>query len=739
MIKPVLYILFGVLLTGATSVALGRMLVARLRLRLYPDEQWLFSFLLGSACFSGLLFALAALHLLYKGVFLGVAALALLAAWRFGAWAPAPEARPPWPRFWKWLFWGAWSFFGVVYLCYAMAPEWSPDGSTYHLGLVQTLYRAHGFIPITTDFYKNMPAGIEMLFLPAFAFGRHSAGAMVHFQFLLVLPVLIAAFGRRFRFPEAGVIAALLVFASPVAGIDGTSAYVDIGLTAVLFALFYLLQIWDEDRGGNFLVAAGILAGFAFAIKYTGGVGLIYALLFVGWRRRRTGLPVVKPLATLTAFALLSILPWTLKSWIVVGNPLTPFLNGLFPNPYVHVSFVETWAGNLRHYELPNFWRLPLEVTTLGVATRGLVGPVFLLAPFGLFALRSRMGRRILFCALIVLLPYPSNIGTRFLLPALPFLALAMGIAFFAAGAGFGLAVLAAHLVLSFPATIPLYRGGPAWNLSPRIPSKVALRRTPEGSWLAERMPGYLIDRMLDLHVPPGEKIFSFSQQAEDYTARDIQAAYVSARGEVLQDALFTAMVRDYQPVLMEDFHFAAAPLRAVRVVQTARAVKDMWSVAEFRVFAGGAEIPRESGWRLRSDPNPWDAPFAFDNNLATRWRTWQAARPGMFLEVDFGKPVRLDMVRLECSPDQYQVTLKLQGMDAQGVWKDLALTPESYGRPITWSLRRSATAELKREGFRYLLVSEGNYGEEDFRRNAEAWGIERVGEQWGARLYRIE
>ncbi|MGH9591787.1 MAG: glycosyltransferase family 39 protein, partial [Bryobacteraceae bacterium] len=415
MIKAVIYILLGVSITGGTAVALGKLLLARLRLRLYRNERWLFSFMLGSACFSGLLFALAALHLLYKGVFLAVAALAILGAWRFGRFAEPTADPPPLPRYWKWLFWCAWIFFGAIYLCYAMAPELSPDGSTYHLGLVLTLYRAHGFIPIATDFYKNMPAGVEMLFLPAFAFGKHSAAAMVHFLFLLVLPLLIVSFGRRFRLPAAGVFAALLVFASPVAAIDGTSAYVDIGLTAVLFALFYLLQIWDQERGRSLLIAAGILSGFAFAIKYTGAAGLIYALLFVGWRRQRSGLQALKALAAVAGIAALWILPWTVKSWVTVGNPLTPFFNGLFPNPYVHPSFVETWTRNLRHYDLPSYWRLPMEVTTWGVTTNGLIGPIFLLAPFGLFALRGREGRRILFCGLLVFLPYFGNIGTRFL------------------------------------------------------------------------------------------------------------------------------------------------------------------------------------------------------------------------------------------------------------------------------------------------------------------------------------
>ena len=78
-----------------------------------------------------------------------------------------------------------------------MAPEISPDGSTYHLGLVGRYIRERGFHRITTSMYANLSQGVEMLFVPPFAFGRHSAAAMVHFAFLLALPLAIALYARR--------------------------------------------------------------------------------------------------------------------------------------------------------------------------------------------------------------------------------------------------------------------------------------------------------------------------------------------------------------------------------------------------------------------------------------------------------------------------------------------------------------------------------------------------------------
>ncbi len=101
------------------------------------------------------------------------------------------------------------SLFGmyvVLYLSNAMAPEASPDGAGYHLGLVARYLREHGFVRITDNLYAAMPAGVEMLFLFAFAFGRHSAAAMVHFAFLVALAWQVFSYGRRSGFPVPGAV-----------------------------------------------------------------------------------------------------------------------------------------------------------------------------------------------------------------------------------------------------------------------------------------------------------------------------------------------------------------------------------------------------------------------------------------------------------------------------------------------------------------------------------------------------
>ena len=174
-------------------------------------------------------------------------------------------------------------------------------------------------------------------------------------------------------------------------------------------------------------------------------------------------------------------------------------------------------------------------------------------------------------------------------------------------------------------------------------------------------------------------------------------------------------------------------------MVQTAWAAPDLWSVGEFRIFSGESELPRVPGWKLRARPNPWDVQMAFDNSSVTRWRSWQAASPGMYIAVEFPSPQVSDAVLLECSHDQYKIRLKLEGMDEAGKWKMLAEAPQPSEGPEPPGLRRAAAAEAKARGVDYLLIYDDDFSAEDFRRNSKLWGATLLGEHKGARLYRFD
>jgi hypothetical protein len=735
-VLTVLAILFGWLFTVATAWALGTLLLRKLLLVFYRWEERLFAFLIGAALLSAIVFVLCAMHLAWKALFLVIGLAIIFYALRSGAHKPRGDSLTPLPQRWRWVFLVIFGAFTVLYFINALEPESSPDGMSYHLGVVAKYQRTHGFPRITTDMYASLSEGIELLFLWAFEFGRHSAAALVHFAFFIALVFLILSYARRIGRPVVGIAAALFAYLSPVVGLDGTIAYIDVGITAVLFGLFYLLQIWDQDRNPQLLLPIGILAGFSYAVKYTAFIAVPYTIGFIAWKLWRARKPMLRSVLIVSMLALAFILPWMAKSWIEVANPFSPFANRIFPNPYVHISFEDTYRKFMRIYALTSFWQIPWQVTVRGDLTTGLIGPLFLLTPLGLLALRFREGRQVLLAGLMFGLPYFTNVGTRFLIPAIPYISLSLALAL--SGVEWLLLILViAHAISSWPNVVQLYCSPAGWRLIDVSP-KAAFRIQPQEAYL-KREPAYVFAQMMEEYVPSDAQVLAFTQPAASYTSRQVLVGYEGAFNEVMEDILWIPMFRDFQATRILTFQFLPRELRKVRVVQTASVPEGQWSVSELRLFTNGHELPRDREWRLTAHPNPWDVQLAFDNSPVTRWRTWEPAAPGMYLEIDFADNQKLDSVIVESSGDTSATKIKLEGLGADGKWITVAGAPKESVRPSRVSLRQAATAELKTRGIRYLLITEDNIGANDFQLYSKLWGMKIIAQRGTARLYYIE
>ena len=730
-------ILFGALWTAASAWACGRLLLCRLRLKLARGEDHLLAFVTGAALLSLILFVLAALHQVKDAQLIILGGLLLLAVAKTGYWRSQGEKFPPLPRTWRWIFGVLFATFALFYVAQAMSPEISPDGSTYHLGVVSRYYREHGMVRIAENMYAHLSQGMEMLFLMAYAFGRHSSAALVHCLLLLALPLLIVCFGRRFGVARAAAGGALFFFLSPVAGIDGASAYNDVAVACVLFAIFYLLEIWRGDGDVKWIVPVGILAGFAYALKYTAFLGAVYAALVIGAHYWRTKSRDWRPAAIFAAGVIVLAAPWMIRNAIWFGNPFSPLANLYFPNPYIHISFEHDYAQSMRHYAgLASYKSLPLELTVRGLILGGVLGPLFLLAPAALLSARTSLGRRVLFAGLFFSLPYAANIGTRFLVPGLPFLSIAMALAF-ASIPALLIALTIAHAAASLPYVVLKYTGPNIWAIK-CLQWKPALRLTDEYQWLSEQTASFRHAKFVEMYTTDRAVIYAFSPYAEAYGSREVRLAFQSAANERLRETLLSAMIPDWQPVIARDFTFSPSKVRRLRVVQTAGGADDIWSVHEFRIFNGPEELPRLPEWRLRAQPNPWDVQLAFDNSPATRWKAWQRIEPGMFVDVDMGREEIISRVTLEGSADQHAAKLKLEIQDSRGEWKAVGGEPVRRDIAPQLEMRRMAIDELRRNGITHLFVTVDDFGYDDFEANSDLWTLVKVMDADYSRLYRL-
>lgn len=737
----VFWILLGCVSCAVTALALGLLLFRLLHLSLHRLESFCLGYVAGLALLSFLVFAIAALGIARKGVFLSLSAIALAASIYFWRWLlpPAGARGPRVALGWKLLFASALIVYGNLYFHQALSPEMSPDGMVYHLGLINLFNRAHGFVRYV-DMYTGLPEGIEMLFFYAFAIGKHSAASLLHFTFLLDLAFLMVLYGRRFGFASAGVAGALLVFASPLVGADGTCAYNDVGLAAVTFTAVYLLSLWRKDKSTGLLVASSIVTGFTMAIKYTAVFFALFVVVMIviglwdrTWRRR--------VLLTAAAGVLMSlcVAPYLVRNALWFGNPVAFFGNSVFRNPYFHVDFEQEYAKNLAHLRGLEWRQMPMELTTGGENVEGCAGVVFLLAPLALIGVLWPPSRFLLIAAVSTMVSFPTARSPRYLISALPMLALAMMFVVRRARWPNVLlgAIVVAHLATSWPPLLERFYRNPGWHVA-KIPWKVDSRKVPEDTWLSEHSEEYVMARKIDALVPKDEPVFSMAgPSAKAYTDHDIVVVFQSARGETLGDALYST----WTPVTgrrLWRFRFPAVNAREVRLVQQGRtATNQQWSVNEVHLQFNGADVPIGGGAQPYAWPNPWDVGLAFDGNGVTRWRTWEPLRPGMNLGVRLATPVHVDGLTVLDFPDEWEGRMALRVLDEMGQWLDEPPPALEIVPPV--DLRKTAAQILKRAGIHYIVLSRNEWNSSAFIGAAADWGFTPLAATPTYTLFRIE
>jgi hypothetical protein len=724
-------ILFGAFFTLAVAWMLGNICLRRL------PVPWTIALAVGAAAESGIVFLLLICGVGHRVSFilLGVVCLALY--WRLGRGAArlADPVQAPADGVSRYLAGAALACYTALYLINALAPELEPDAVAYHLGLTSEYVRLGGF-PHRVGFFEMLPQGLEMLFVAAFAFGRHSAARLVHCAFLLASVPLMWRIGRRLQLPQAVVLAAVVFyFCAPLTGISGTSAYTDAGGVFFTLATFYVLLVWRDTRDVRYLAPAGITAGFCYAIKIPGGLVAILAVVFVVAVERAIR---ARQLALLTGAALVVVAPWMLRDVIMTGNPLAPLFNRFFPNPYFHPAMEKGLAAALGSLWGVPPWRVPYELI-LGGAFGGMVGPVFFLLPLALLALRKPAGRLCWMAAALLALPWFWNTGTRFLMPALPFLALVLALAVAMILPRQALwACVAVQAVACWPQVYGFYHRAYTWRLE-RIPWRAALRIQPERDYLESILFGYRVARLVQDHTKPGERIFSLMSVPTAYTDREVLEYWHSAQADGLNDALRVPMTRNY-PLFDIRADWDARPVWGVRM-RVPRAWPGEWLIHEITLFSGEYPIRRGPQWRLRAWPIAGELPLAFDQNLATRWRTWEPIRAGMYVEVDFDRAQALSGAVVTSPNAFYALPFEFYGRERDG-WHLLTSRPVATPKELG-DVRVAATRAIREAGFRYILGLNSNEGNGllcgAMLGHEAQWGLEKTAEVGPAVLFRIK
>jgi hypothetical protein len=208
------------------------------------------------------------------------------------------------------------------------------DAANYHLPLAQELVRRHGLVYDPFVRFSFFPQANEALFAVVLILHGGSVGAAALEYALLALLVLVIPlwFVGSGRSPAAGLLAGVLVLASPVVIWAATAAFVDAWTMCFVTAALLVGLDAAEGRGAGAaqLALCGALVGEAAASKYSGapfGLCAFAAVLIAGRSRVRVGW-----LAAALAGALAIAAPWYAWTIHTTGDPIYPLAVGLFGN-----------------------------------------------------------------------------------------------------------------------------------------------------------------------------------------------------------------------------------------------------------------------------------------------------------------------------------------------------------------------------------------------------------------------
>lgn len=473
----------------------------------------------------------------------------------------------------------------LLALALALAPETGKDALIYHLALPRQFLKDHGFRFLPGNMFSNAPLHGEMLYVIALFVRGEVLAKLLHFGALLAVLGGMRCFSRRHAGENEFPLVSLLVFAGiPTVFAVSHTANVDLFVTLYTFAAFFAFANWSEEEAEErpgWLGLAGFFTGLAVSCKYTALILPFLGVLAVLWVSRRQGREdrgfrhlLIYASATVAFGA-----PFYVKNAFLTGNPIYPFLYGIFggrgwdpEQAALYDLFVEHLGMGRRFLDyllLP--WNLSLRAAPDSPRFDGVIGPVFL---FTLPLLAGmRRNARVLSWSLVLCLAWflfwaASAQQIRYLIPVFPFLSLAVGTVLsryraapsrwvFRAAA----AVVAGCLVFSGAHVLREYRK--------IAPFSVIAGKESRTDFLARLIPSYTMYRYADTALPSGSKVFLIymknytylcetecysDSMFESYTIQKILSA-ASSPGEVhreLRRRGFTHMMFDIRYVYGE-------------------------------------------------------------------------------------------------------------------------------------------------------------------------------------------
>lgn len=223
----------------------------------------------------------------------------------------------------------------LLALCFinALTPYVSWDAAVAHLTLPKRYLQMHkiGFVPYS--FSSNIPLNMQMLYTLALAVKGPVLGKLLHFTFGLLTLLIIKSFSNRYFSPQIGLLAMAIFLTNPVVVFEISSAYVDLGVSFYLLLALYGFFLWVDSNNKIWLYIMAIFSGISLGIKYTSAFGIIIltlGILIKLFKDRIKIYRIIKDICLFFIIVSLFFIPWAIKNYVLVGNPVYPMLSSIF-------------------------------------------------------------------------------------------------------------------------------------------------------------------------------------------------------------------------------------------------------------------------------------------------------------------------------------------------------------------------------------------------------------------------
>lgn len=332
----------------------------------------------------------------------------------------------------------------------ALMPALSVDELIYHLAVPKQIVMQGGWQSFPNNIYAYFPGLADMFFVFGLGTLGESAARIFHSLWGFLLALSVYGFARRMMPRPYAFLGSALFLTLPSVMVIQSWAYVDLAYTLYAWlALITLMEGVNRDDT-KLLALAGLMAGGAFAVKYTGlqyAILLAVLLLFLSLARKK--MPPISRLILAFLFALLPAAPYLWRNWQETGWPLFPFsLPGFTLHPgfnwdperaRLFLAWLAQFGTPLGQESILHSLAAPFLVF---IASRfnsipwydGVLGPLFLLLPLGYRRFKNEDSAKTLALFALLFLYYWAftTKQVRFLLPVLP--ALCCLLAFLFAG-----------------------------------------------------------------------------------------------------------------------------------------------------------------------------------------------------------------------------------------------------------------------------------------------------------------